>query len=559
MMKNENSTTNNNNNNNYDTIKVTNGRKTTVTTTANVVVVKSEPGDDSSSPSSSPGLEDQARKGPIKMREKSPYNKDANKSLSQTQVPTSNGHTHTNGHNGHLNGSGGGMTNDTSSKPNGTDSNGHVSDSDSVTSVKSEKNGSEQNKNQIENGSGPRGDKDGNREEKMEIDFDIRSTNGVHSLSSSPRSLLSSASSNGSRGSPPRPQNGTSNGMSPRRSPPQNGMRDNLNQPSLFITKSKQGDRDRDSYNNSTSQRSSPMSHHSGSGSSRGGSPPHILNLNSHIHHHLPPHLAMLNGHGPPGLFHATQLHARLTENRNRDNSPSNGSSPLMAHLSGGGSDKGDPPLSVVTSTSLSFHQSSLYRINGVRPEVISGGAVTPVSGSSPRPASNGGGGGSPPSGSTPNNNPSPHHLPPQHHHNHHNHNSNSNHLHQLIPNGSSAQHHQHPTHNGSIALNGLNHHLSPFPIQGNRKSPNSHHSRSPNSSPSNSSSSGSIQHSPGSTGSGGTIIAGGSIGMVNSSTPQTNGTHHVNLSRTPTVIMGKCPFVMSADQMFSKSPGYLN
>lgn len=454
MMKHDKGT----NNNNYETIKVTNGLKPTVTTTANVVVVKSEPGEDSSSPSSSPGLEEQARKSPIKIRASSP--------LKDAKSP-----------NGHVNG----MTNG-SFKNGNHNQNGHGSDSDSVVSIKSER---------IVN------DEEKDRDEKMETDFDIRS--GPLSLSSSPRSLLSSASSTGSRGSPPRPNSNQSHhnvmSSSPRRSPPQ-VMRDT---PTLTITKAKG-----DSY----SQRSSPMSHHSGS--SRGGSPPHLLNLNSHLTHHLPPHLAMLNGHGgPPGMFHATQLHARLTENRrDRDASPSIPNGPSMSHLS----DKSDPPLSVVTSTSLSFHQGSMYRINGVRPEVISGGAVTPSGGNTPSPN----GHGSPPS-SNPN---TPHHLP---HHPHHHH--------QMLQNGTSAQH-LYP-HNA----NGLNHQL-PFPMQ--RKSPNSHMSRSPNSSPANSSSSGSIQHSPGSTGSGGTIIAGGNIGMGNSSTPQTNGTHHVNLSRTPTVIMGE-------------------
>lgn len=516
MMKNENST----NNNNYDTIKVTNGHKSTVTTTANVVVVKSEPGDDSS-PSSSPGLEEQARKSPIKIRDTTSPFHGANKS----PPPNHNGHTNGNLSNGRI------MSNGSSNKHN--NKNGHGSDSDSVASVKSERSVGGEEEEEGEKG-------DTRRDEKMETDFEIRST-GPHSMSSSPRSLLSSASSTGSRGSPPsRPHNGLSS-SSPRRSPPhQNGLRDT--NPSLIITKSNKSD--------SYSQRSSPMSHHSGS--SRGGSPPNILNLNSHHLHHLPPHLAMaMNGHGPPppGLFHATQLHARLTENRrdrdgsspsssisnNNANISSNNGSPhntnMTHHLSHDkGGSGGDPPLSVVTSTSLSFHQGSLYRINGVRPEVISGGAVTPVSGS-PRPTSNGSG--SPPSGTTPN----PSHQ--QHHHqNHPHHQSHPNNHHQLLPNGTSAQH-LHPHSNG-IALNGLNHHL-PFPIQGNRKSPNSHMSRSPNSSPSNSSSSGSIQHSPGSTGSGGgTIIAGGNIGMVNSSTPQANGTHHVNLSRTPTVIMGK-------------------
>jgi hypothetical protein len=504
------------NNNNYESLKGSNGLSktsngTTVTTTANVVVVKSEPSEESSrsTPSSSPGLEDEQlqRKVPLKRREPSP--------------PKENGNNH------HRR------------------QNGHGSDSESVASIKSENR------------------EDDKSDEKMDT-MEQLETNPVlsMSLSSSPRSILSSASSAGShRSSPPRPLSHSSPhtppSSSPRRSPPSQQQRDST----LIITKG--------NNNSSSSQRSSPAM----SQSSRGGSPPQtqqqqnqaILsahNLSIHHshgpHHQLHPHHQSNGGglshhqmhhppHGPvPGLFHATQLHARLTagDTSKRDRDASNGSP--MVHVEirnlsegNGGSNNnnrstnGEPPLSVVTSTSLSFHQGSLYRINGVRPEVISGGAVTPSSGS--------GGGGPPSQGplAPPN---GLHHLSNHQLHLPNGHNSNGN-ASTNGPNSMTLNGHGHHHSNGSLA--NLHHHNNHLPFQ-NRKSPTHLISRSPNSSPSNSSSSGSIQHSPGSTGSGstggmgGTIIAGGNIGMVNSSNGATNGTHHVNLSRTPTVIMGE-------------------
>ncbi|ODN02804.1 Hormone receptor 4, partial [Orchesella cincta] len=90
---------------------------------------------------------------------------------------------------------------------------------------------------------------------------------------------------------------------------------------------------------------------------------------------------------------------------------------------------------------------------------------------------------------------------------------------------------------------------------------------RSPNSSPSNSSTSGSVtsgssQHSPGSVtiSSNGTIVAGGSLGIVNPSTGPSSH-HHVNLNRTPTVIMGEAGGVRTMlwstpGQPIANSPG---
>jgi len=505
------------NNNNYDTLKGSsnglskgNNNGTTVTTTANVLVVKSEPGEDSSrsTPSSSPGLEEQQlhRKTPVKRREMSP--------------PKENGHTNgtTNGHHGQQN--------------------GHKSDTESVTSIKSEKR-----------------DNDSSCEEKGDEKMDTNdqeTNNGLPmSLASSPRSILSSASSTGShRSSPPRPLSHPPSSSSPRRSPPQ-GQRE-MSPSTLIITKGQPN-------NNSSSQRSSPAM----SVSSRGGSPPGHPMMATHFlppHHQLHPsnnnglshHQMHHPSHGPvPGLFHATQLHARLTagdtSRRDQQRETSNGS-PMVHVEIRNLSDKhsvnntSEPPLSVVTSTSLSFHQSSMYRINGVRPEVISGGAVTPSSGN------NGGPGGNSNSSGSSQGQIQPSSHPPTGIHNMSSHSlqlQQQNGGHGGVSNGQMTNGHNHHHHNGSGGMH-LHHNVSHLPFQ-TRKSPTHLMSRSPNSSPSNSSSSGSIQHSPGSTGSsggcstvGGTIIAGGNIGMVNSSNAGTNGTHHVNLSRTPTVIMGE-------------------
>ncbi|CAG7816895.1 unnamed protein product [Allacma fusca] len=182
----------------------------------------------------------------------------------------------------------------------------------------------------------------------------------------------------------------------------------------------------------------------------------------------------------PPNHHHPTHnhLHARLT-GQDLTPRPMNVPSP-MVHVEIRNLPEKPDPISVVTSTSLSFHHHSMYRINGVRPEVISGGAVTPATNSSNNNSSNG-----------------------------------------QVGNHSSSNS---PT--GSV------------PVQSRKSPPLSNHSRSPNSSPSNSSSSGSIingMHSPGTT-----IVAGGSLGMVNSSSVSSNHHHHVNLNRTPTVIMGE-------------------
>lgn len=209
---------------------------------------------------------------------------------------------------------------------------------------------------------------------------------------------------------------------------------------------------------------------------------PNSSRVPSPLHQHA--HSQMMGSHPFTTQSH---LHARLTtgamtsESRCSHHDPS----PLVQAELRNMVEKADP-LSVVTSTSLSFHHHPMYRINGVRPEVISGGAVTPNRNSSP--------------GGT---------------------------------NQSSSPIHQ---------QNGDRQYLNGGGGQA-RKSPN-HISRSPNGSPqSNSGSSvsslmgnGSI-HSPGSGSN--TIVAGGSLGVPNS-TNGANNHHHVNLNRTPTVIMGE-------------------
>jgi len=268
----------------------------------------------------------------------------------------------------------------------------------------------------------------------------------------------------------------------------------------------------------------------------------HIVNNNHHVStwEHLqqknvrrsPP--TSVQGSSPSSpygpSFHGGQLHARLTAPR--ESGPTH-------HV------KEEPPLTVVTSTSLSFHQS-MYRINGVRPEVISGGAVTPTTGSMVGP---------------------------------HTHNSN----HHQMPNGTSSfspyRHHNSPvpssplnhrpgsnnSNNGSITINSQSQqYLLHLPTGLHpRKSPLS---RSPNSSPSNSlSSSGSIvnghsQHSPPNCEplvAGGPLLPNGassasslsssssscstsSSSLVSSSQQQNQNNHNVNVNRTPTVIMGE-------------------
>lgn len=432
-------------------------------------------------------------------------------------------------------------------------------------------------------------------DDKEEMDTN-KMEEDTRTLSSSPRSILSSASSTASRRSPPGPARSICGSPSPPRSrmggggspPQQNGSSSST----LIITKQNMLGKE-----GMGSQRASPLSLQNGgnnsNGGSRGSTPPQIYSsqpspasMLSHMshHHHLPPHSVSLQSQQQqppqPPVFHANQLHARLTESRRDREQREHREREAAMAMAKENSDHGSPPLSVVTSTSLSFHQGSMYRINGVRPEVISGGAVTPG-------IPNGGSGNTPP---IPAITLGQHHAPlqsqqqqqQQHFQSHH-----------LLTNGtgsnsppgsySSSSSNSTAASRGSFS-NGIstknphysyhpnnphNPHQSHHPdlITGvsSRKSPTQlsslSSSRSPNSSPSNSSSSGSVtsgssQHSPGSgsvtISSNGTIVAGGSLGIVNSSTGPSSH-HHVNLNRTPTVIMGEAGGVRT---MLWSTPG---
>lgn len=392
-------------------------------------------------------------------------------------------------------------------------------------------------------------------------------------LSSSPRSILSSASSSACRRSPP----GMSGSICGSPSPPRSRMggnsppQQNGSSSTLIITKQNMLGKD-----GSGSQRASPLNMPNGgyvsTGGSRGSSPQQSYSnqsspasMLSHMSH-IPPHSVSHHQQQPP-MFHSNQLHARLTEGR-RDREQREQREREAAHMAKENSDHGSPPLSVVTSTSLSFQQGSLYRIHGVRPEVISGGAVTP----------NGSSVGTPPIPAITLSQHHPNHQSQQQQQHFQSHHPFTNGIGSNSPpgsfssNSSNASAASRSSFNNGISKNPhysyhpSNQHQSHHPdlITGvSRKSPTQlsslSSSRSPNSSPSNSSttgsvSSGSSQHSPGSVtiSSNGTIVAGGSLGIVNPATGPTSH-HHVNLNRTPTVIMGEAGGVRT---MLWSTPG---
>lgn len=462
------------------------------------------------------------------------------------------------------------------------DSNGHVamsgdernSDNESVTSgsirIKSESNLMDVDKPDED-------EKDDLGTNKMDED--------TGTLSSSPRSILSSASSSACRRSPP----GMSSSICGSPSPPRSRMgggspsQQNGSSSTLIITKQNMHGKD-----GNGSQRSSPLGLPTGGNNStsgsRGSTPPQIYNsqqspasMISHMHH-LPPHSVSLHHHQQQQapVFHSTQLHARLTEGRRDREQKEQREREASLAMAKDSSDHGSPPLSVVTSTSLSFQQgSNMYRIHGVRPEVISGGAVTPG-------ISNGSGVGTPPIPAMTLGQHHPNIQSQQHQQQQHfqSHLPLTNGIGSNSPPGSfSSSSSSSPAASRGSFSSGIssknphysyhpsNQHHTPHPdlITGvsSRKSPTQlsslSSSRSPNSSPSNSSSSGSVsggssQHSPGSVtiSSNGTIVAGGSLGIVNSSTGPSSH-HHVNLNRTPTVIMGEAGGVRT---MLWSTPG---